>query len=220
MKIIVGLGNPGRDYDGTRHNAGFEVVDRLIERRAQGESLRARFHAAGVEARLNTAAGDCRALLLKPTTFMNRSGLCVAEAIRFFKLDPSADLLVVYDEVDLPTGTVKLRPSGGTGGHNGLKDIHRALGTDAYPRLRIGIASIHGAPGRRTGHVLGRFNEEEQALVGPALERAADAAEAFCVEGIDAAMNRFNTEQSGWGKSADDTPAGAPEGMDPGWLAG
>ncbi|MEM1331746.1 MAG: aminoacyl-tRNA hydrolase [Planctomycetota bacterium] len=219
MKLIVGLGNPGRDYDGTRHNAGFEVVDRLIARHAPGEPMRSRFHGAGVEARVSASGGGAKALLLKPTTFMNRSGVCVGEAVRFYKLNPATDLLVVYDEVDLDTGVVKLKPSGGTGGHNGLKDIHRVLGTDAYPRLRVGIASIHGAPGRRTGHVLGRFNEQERALIDPALDKAADAVETFCVEGVDAAMNRFNAEGgSGWSKKP---PEGTvPEGMDPGWLGG
>src|SRR5262252_4734629 len=140
MKLIVGLGNPGKDYDKTRHNAGYMVVYRLIARHAAGAPVKARFNAAAVEARLPGGGGaDETCLLLKPTTYMNRSGQSIAEAVRFYKLDPASELMVILDDVALPSGTIRIRPGGGTGGHNGLEDIERLLGTDAYPRCRIGI---------------------------------------------------------------------------------
>jgi PTH1 family peptidyl-tRNA hydrolase len=189
MKLIVGLGNPGKEYDRTRHNAGFLVVDRLIERFGAGAPVRARFNAATVEARLPGAAEAC--LLLKPTTYMNRSGQSVAEAARFFKLDPALDVMVVVDDVALPSGTIRIRPGGGAGGHNGLTDITRLLGTDAYPRCRIGIDATPEYMDQ-ADYVLGKFTDEQWTLVGPSINRAADAVETFVRSGLDAAMNKFN----------------------------
>lgn len=192
MKLIVGLGNPGRDYEGTRHNAGFMAVDRLASRHAAGAVARGRFHAAVVEARV----GDEPCLLMKPATYMNRSGAAVAEAVGFYKLQPASDLLVIVDDVALPCGTVRIRPGGGAGGHNGLTDVQRALGTQAWPRCRIGIDP---APEfmNQADYVLGRFSDEQWALVAPAIDRAADAAEVFVRTGLDAAMNRFNAPAEG-----------------------
>jgi peptidyl-tRNA hydrolase, PTH1 family len=187
MKLIVGLGNPGSQYEKTRHNAGFLVIDRLADRHARGNPVRARFNAAVAEASIK---GE-QCLLMKPTTFMNRSGQAVAEAVRFYKLDPSRDLLVVVDDVALPCGTIRVRPGGGAGGHNGLSDIQRLLGSDAYPRLRIGI-DAKPAFMDQADYVLGRFSDEQWALVQPAIERAADAGEVFISTGLDAAMNQFN----------------------------
>jgi PTH1 family peptidyl-tRNA hydrolase len=124
MKLIVGLGNPGPQYQETRHNAGFMVVDRLAKAHAAGEPVKSRFNAVTVEA---TISGE-RCMLLKPLTYMNRSGQCVAEAVRFYKADIAGDLLVVVDEVYLPTGRLKLLPAGGTAGHNGLGSIQQLLG--------------------------------------------------------------------------------------------
>ena len=206
MKLIVGLGNPGSEYAKTRHNAGFMVVDRLAERHAGGQPARARFQSATVEARLPSGPS----LLVKPTTFMNLSGRAVGEALRFFKLDPAADLLVVTDDVALEPGVIRLRPSGGAGGHNGLRDIERALGTDGYPRLRIGVGAPT-PPIAQVDWVLGRFSEEQMALVGPAIERAADCAECWASQGVDAAMNRFNernaTGTGGFRRVGDEPPA-------------
>lgn len=187
MKLIVGLGNPGRNYERTRHNAGFVAVDRLIERHARGATPRARFNAAVVEAPI--AGEPC--LLMKPTTYMNRSGSAVAEAVGFYKLAPAADVFVIVDDVALPPGALRIRPGGGAGGHNGLADIERALGTEAYPRCRIGIGASPAFMDQ-ADYVLGRFNDWEWAAVDPAIARAADAAEEFVARGIDACMNRFN----------------------------
>ena len=188
MKLIVGLGNPGKEYDGTRHNAGFLAVDRLAARHAPGAPAKGRFHAAVVEARL----GSEPCLLMKPTTYMNLSGAAVAEAVGFYKLLPASDVLVIVDDVALPSGTIRLRPGGGAGGHNGLTDITRALGTQAWPRLRVGIDATPPYM-NQADYVTGRFTEDQWALVGPAIDRAAHAAEVFVTRGLDAAMNQFNT---------------------------
>lgn len=191
MKLIVGLGNPGKNYEKTRHNAGFMVVDRLVQRHGAGAPVKARFNAAVVEAPI----GGQPCLLMKPTVFMNRSGQSVAEAVRFYKLDPALDMMVFVDDVALPPGALRIRPGGGAGGHNGLADIQRLLGADTYPRCRIGIdASPEYID--QADYVLGRFTDEQLALVGPAIDRAADAAEVFVSQGLDAAMNRFNAPPS------------------------
>lgn len=187
MKLIVGLGNPGTTYENTRHNAGFMVLDRLVQRHAPGASVRGRFNAAVVEA---TIGGE-PCLLLKPMNYMNRSGAPVAEAVRFYKLEPATDLLVLVDDVALPCGVIRLRPSGGAGGHNGLTDVQRALGTDVYPRCRIGIDPSPPFMDQ-ADYVLGRFTPEQRALIEPALDRAADAVEVFVTRGLTPAMNLFN----------------------------
>jgi PTH1 family peptidyl-tRNA hydrolase len=204
MKLLIGLGNPGKSYDKTRHNAGFMVIDRLAERHGPAAPVKARFNAACTEVRMpgagakgggaGGAAGE-PVLLLKPTTYMNRSGAPVAEAINFYKLDPARDLLVIVDDVALPCGAIRLRPGGGPGGHNGLADIQRALGHDAYPRLRVGIDPSPEFMDQ-ADYVLGRFTDPQWALVKPALDKAADACEVFVRDGLDAAMNRFNAPPS------------------------
>jgi len=202
MKLVVGLGNPGAEYDRTRHNAGFMAIDRLVERHAAGQPARAKFHAAVTEAAL---PGAGKALLIKPTTFMNRSGLAVAEAVNFYKLDPAEDLLVIVDDVALPVGAIRLRAAGGDGGHNGLGDICRALATVDYARLRVGIDPPGPVPQR--DYVLRRFTPEQAEAMGPALDRAADAAELWAREGAEAAMNRFNVKGSGFAPAASAEPA-------------
>ncbi len=212
MKLIVGLGNPGREYDKTRHNVGFMVVDRLVERHAGGHTSghpsgalpKAKFHGTVHEARL--ANQPC--LLIKPNVYMNRSGQCVGECVRFHKADPVADLVVLVDDVNLPTGAVRVRGGGGTGGHNGLADIQRSLGTDAFPRVRIGIGASPAFMDQ-ADYVLGRFTDFEMAAIGPAIDRAADAVATFVGEGIDAAMNKHNTRMS------DDESDSPP----PGWIS-
>jgi PTH1 family peptidyl-tRNA hydrolase len=188
MKLIVGLGNPGRNYDKTRHNAGYMVVDRLIQRHAPSAPVKARFNAAVVE---TPVAGE-PCLVMKPTTYMNRSGQSVAEAVRFYKMTPAQDVLVIVDDMALPPGSIRLRPGGGAGGHNGLENITLLLGTDAYPRLRIGIDSRPVFMDDQADYVLGRFSDEQWTLIHPALDKAADAAETFVSRGLDAAMNKFN----------------------------
>jgi PTH1 family peptidyl-tRNA hydrolase len=187
MKLIVGLGNPGPTYEKTRHNAGFMVADRLVERHARGVPAKARFQSATWEATIN---GE-RCLIMKPTTFMNRSGQAVGEAVRFYKVEPAKDLLVIVDDLYLPSGTIRLRPAGGAAGHNGLADIQRALGSDAYPRLRIGIDN-KPAFMDQPDYVLGRFTDDQWAAVTPAVLKAADACDTFAAKGLEAAMNAFN----------------------------
>ena len=189
MKLIVGLGNPGPEYDNTRHNVGFVVLDRLARRHAPGSIARSKFHAAMVDANIN----DEKVTLLKPLTFMNRSGLSVAEAVSFYKLNIATDLLVIVDDVALPCGSIRLRQEGSAGGHNGLGDIEQKLGTTQYSRLRIGI----DAPGQipQKEYVLGRFRADQLPLVEAGCEEAVEAAVLWCSRGISEAMNRFNRKK-------------------------
>lgn len=202
MKLIVGLGNPGSQYERTRHNAGFMVVDRLIARHASTEIARSKFAAAVVEARLpfvchageagqtGGTSSDDKCLFMKPLNYMNRSGQSVAEAVRFYKLNPKADVMVLVDDIALPCGSIRIRPEGGAGGHNGLSDIERCLGTQDYPRMRIGI----DAPGiiPQADYVLGKFTEEQWPKVDASLAKAADACDTWLKRGMDAAMNVHN----------------------------
>lgn len=190
MRLIAGLGNPGPQYDQTRHNVGFEVVDRLARRFGDDAVARARFHGAVVDASLDGA----RAVLLKPATMMNRSGQSVAEAVRFYKLDPATDLLVIVDDVALACGMIRLRASGGAGGHNGLSDVERLLATDEYARLRVGIDRPGEIP--QEAYVLGRFRPDQRDLVESALDEAVEAAVCWASSGILEAMNRFNRRQT------------------------
>jgi PTH1 family peptidyl-tRNA hydrolase len=185
MKLVVGLGNPGPEYAQTRHNAGFMVIERLAARHGIS-GVKSKFHAAVVE---GLVAGE-RCVLLEPMTYMNRSGLSVGEAAAFYKL-PVEDVLIVVDDIALPVGRIRVRKEGSAGGHNGLADIERALGTKAYPRLRIGIDAPPGRIPQRD-YVLGRFSEPQLDLLKPAIEKACDAIECWIKEGIDAAMNRYN----------------------------
>lgn len=187
MKLLVGLGNPGRRYAGTRHNVGSDAVERLAERAAIPLSQR-RFH--GRFGRGSLRAADVALLL--PETYMNRSGLAVAEALRFLPLeDPARDLLVVYDDADLPLGRLRLRARGSDGGHRGLASVLEALGSRDIPRLRLGV----GRPPARidtVDWVLTPFAPEEREAAAAMRDAAADALESFVEEGIEVAMNRHN----------------------------
>ena len=189
MKLIVGLGNPGTEYAKTRHNAGFMAIDRLADDHAAGQIPKSKFHAMVVDA---TIGGE-KCVLMKPTTFMNRSGQAIAEAIRFYKVSPADDLLVLVDEVALDVGSIRLRGEGSPGGHNGLTNIQQHLGSPVYPRLRIGVGP---RPSMISLHdfVLGRFSELEDIPLRTSLARAAEAVRAFVAEGIGPAMNMFNTK--------------------------
>jgi PTH1 family peptidyl-tRNA hydrolase len=182
MKAIVGLGNPGRQYAGTRHNIGFEVVDEVARR--WNVQLRPWKSVA------NVAVVSVRgAVLVEPQTFMNLSGDAVSRIAGYHKLEP-ADVLVVVDEVQLPLGRLRLRRSGSAGGHNGLKSIIQHMGPD-FPRLRLGVG--RGDPNwDLADHVLSRFDGDERDSVADSIKRAADAVELFVEEGIEVAMNRFN----------------------------
>lgn len=195
MKLIVGLGNPGERYRGTRHNVGFAVIDELARRGG------ATFEGAPVEA-LIARVRDLGegALLGKPTTYMNASGPAVANLVRYYRVGVP-DILVVVDDVNLPLGRLRARPRGSDGGHNGLKSVIEHLGTDEFSRLRIGVG--RGEEDRElAGHVLSRFLPAEREAVERMIARGADAAELFATEGIEKVMTRFNA------------PEGAPEGSE------
>jgi len=184
MKLVVGLGNPGTKYEKTRHNVGYRVLDELA-RRWQIGPMRRQFDALAAAGRI----GQHKVLLLKPMTYMNRSGQAVREAVTFYKVELS-DLLVVLDDMALPLGRVRLRPQGSAGGHNGLTDVIAQLGSESFARLRIGIEQVAGE--QMVSHVLSPFLPEEEEIVGGAIVRAADAVECWLAGGIDEAMNRFN----------------------------
>lgn len=190
MKLIVGLGNPGEQYEKTRHNVGFVVIDRLARRLAPGAIARSKFHGALIEADLN---GE-RILLHRPSTYMNRSGQAVAEAARFYKLQAETDLLVIVDDVALQCGVIRVRAEGGTGGHNGLADIEQKLGVSEYARLRIGIDPPGQIP--QADYVLGRFRPDQSELMEPGFDEAVSAALCWATLGIKEAMNRFNRKNT------------------------
>ncbi len=201
MKLIVGLGNPGRKYRETRHNIGFAVADELARRggvafdAAPAEGLIARVRALGPEG----------TLLLKPLTMMNASGFAVSEIARYFRI-AFDDILVVADDVNLPLGRLRARPSGSAGGHNGFRSIIEQLGTTGFARLRVGVG--RGDPRRDLAdHVLAGFDDDERPMVADAIGRAADASELFVAEGIETVMNRFN----GPGDMHDEDKAQSPE---------
>jgi PTH1 family peptidyl-tRNA hydrolase len=185
VKLIVGLGNPGRSYHGTRHNVGFAVADELARRQ---EVAFEHGRANALAARVGTGAATL--LFVKPLTMMNLSGEAVGGLAHFYKIDPS-DIIAVADDVNLPLGRLRLRGSGSAGGHNGFRSIIACLGSDMFPRLRVGVG--RGDPRRDLAdHVLARFDPDEAEEVERAIARAADAVETFLAEGIEAAMNRFN----------------------------
>ena len=188
MKLVVGLGNPGPNYEGTRHNVGFVTVELLAKRHGATWEAAPR----GIEALIaRWRAQDV--MLAKPLTFMNDSGSAVQALQQFYKIT-TPDSLVIFDEAQLETGRLRMLPDGSSGGHNGLKSVIASLGTQQVPRLRIGV----GRGDRRrdlADHVLARFDPEERQTIAEAIERAADAAEVFVTDGPDVAMNRYNRKQ-------------------------
>jgi PTH1 family peptidyl-tRNA hydrolase len=198
VKIVVGLGNPGREYAATRHNLGFMVVDELARRHSAGER-RNRFHSDLVE----VFDAEEKIVLLKPRTYMNLSGSAVREAVNWYKVSLE-DLIVVVDDIDLPFGSIRMRARGGSGGHNGLKSIIADLQVDAFPRLRIGIGR---GPGHAMRQVLSRFTSEEERILPSVVSAAADCIQEWERHGIINAMNRCNrTPESENGSSP---PVGA-----------
>jgi PTH1 family peptidyl-tRNA hydrolase len=184
MYIIAGLGNPGREYEYTRHNAGFIVIDE-IAKRFNIEIRKSKFKGLYGE---GIIAGE-KVILLKPQTFMNISGESILDAVQFYKIDMK-ELIVVYDDVSLPLGRIRIRPSGSDGGHNGMKSILYLLGSDSFPRLRVGI----GAPGRdMISHVIGKFTDSEGKIISDVVKVSADAALGIIKEGAEKAMNKFNS---------------------------
>ena len=192
-QLLVGLGNPGQQYDRTRHNIGFEVIDALAQRwqipLAKTQKFQGYFgegHITGQKIRL-----------LKPTTFMNLSGQSIRSVVDWYKLSPTA-VLLIYDDMDLPVGRLRLRLKGSAGGHNGMKSTIAHLGTPEFPRLRLGIGSPRD-PNRpkdtTISHVLGKFAPDEQEPVQDAIDQALKAIETIYQHGIETAMNRFNQER-------------------------
>jgi peptidyl-tRNA hydrolase, PTH1 family len=183
--LVVGLGNPGREYRDTRHNVGFMVIDQLTQ--SLGTPL-SRMQAKALIGQ--TEIGGQRVILAKPQTFMNLSGQAVASLVKFYKL-PLTNLLVIHDEIDLPLGTIRIRPSGGSAGQKGLASTIERLGTQEFPRLRIGI----GRPSGRmdaAAYVLQNFSKGEQTVLNQVLDQAQDAVRAFIERGGEYAMNHYN----------------------------
>ncbi|MBN2445113.1 MAG: aminoacyl-tRNA hydrolase [Phycisphaerae bacterium] len=186
MKLIAGLGNPGPRYAGSRHNIGYQVVDELARRWSVDVSRH--------ERRFDALLGDgpiagTRGLLLKPTTFMNLSGRSVAAAWRYYKIG-LPDVLVVHDDLDLPVGKLRLRGAGSAGGHKGLSDVIRHLGTDEVSRLRIGIGKVDRSA--TVEYVLSAFTPEEREIMAQGIQAAADAVELWMRVGVENAMNEVN----------------------------
>jgi PTH1 family peptidyl-tRNA hydrolase len=186
LYLIVGLGNPGGEYARTRHNVGFVVVERLAERWKADWAFEKKFNARMAK----TQRPDRQVLLCEPQTYMNSSGEAVGAVTDFYRV-PLARVLVAVDDADLPLGELRLRPGGSSGGHHGLESIEQHLGTREYARLRIGIGRKDGAR-LITGHVLGRFDSTDAALIDKVLTVAADQAECWLDAGIQKAMSQFN----------------------------
>lgn len=185
--LLVGLGNPGPQYAGTRHNVGFAAIERLADR--LGVALTARVDDACV-ATARLGADGPEVLLAKPQLYMNRSGGPTATLLRRYGIPPDR-LLVLYDDLALDVGALRLRPKGGAGGHNGLQDVIRALGSTEFPRLRLGVGNSFES-GQQVDYVLSPFSEDQREAAAEMVGRAAEAALAFATDGLDAAMNRFN----------------------------
>lgn len=201
MKVLVGLGNPGRKYEGTRHNVGFELVAELATRFGAAKP-RTKFEAELSE----VSVGNERLLLVAPQTYMNLSGRSVRQALDFYQLPVDA-VLVACDDINLPLGKLRLRKSGSAGGQKGMDNILQHLGTQNVARLRIGVGAPPGEMDS-ADYVLERFHKSDRGAVDTAVRKAADAVELWITSGIDAAMNRFNASA----KEDDDEPDRNPKG--------
>ena len=186
MYLIVGLGNPGRQYEATRHNMGFDVIDKLVEeyRIPQGGVKFNAMYGKGI-------IGGQQALLMKPLSYMNLSGGPVRDMVNYFKIDPETEMIVIYDDIDTEPGNLRIRKQGSAGGHNGIKDLIKQLGTQKFIRIKVGVgAKPQGWD--LADYVLGRFDSKSRELVEEAQERACKAVEMILSDGPDAAMNEFN----------------------------
>ena len=190
MYLIVGLGNPGKQYEATRHNMGFDAIDYLIEKYnipQAGVKFNA-MYGKGV-------IGGEKVILMKPLSFMNLSGGPVQAMANYFKIDPETEMVVIYDDIDLEPGQIRIRKQGSAGGHNGIKDIIRRLGTEKFLRIKVGV----GAKPKGwdlADHVLSRFADSDRRLVDEAIENAGDAVEKILSQGPDAAMNEYNRKKA------------------------
>jgi peptidyl-tRNA hydrolase, PTH1 family len=181
--LIAGLGNPGSEYANTLHNLGFQVIDVLAKRWFVSD-FKKKFRGLLGESK------DKGALLLKPQTFMNLSGISIGEVASFYKLDPATQILVIVDELDLPPGHLRLKPNGSSGGHNGLKSVIESLGTENFYRLRIGIGRMPGTESK--SHVLSRIKRQDETFYRDVVETASNAVEVCLKDGINKAMEQFN----------------------------
>ncbi len=185
--LIAGLGNPGRQYEGTRHNVGFAVIDELVDT----------LHFGGPE-RFGKAyigkgrIGAQKVILMKPLTYMNLSGEAIRQVADYYRIEPKTGLLVINDDIDLPTGRLRLRMKGSAGSHNGLKNIVKMLGTSDFARIRVGVGSKPDPDYDLADYVLGHFSKEEKEIMDIAVKQAAEAAVCWAENGIDIAMNVFN----------------------------
>ena len=188
VKIIAGLGNPGREYENTKHNAGFMALDVLADRLGISIS-KLKFKALIGDGRI----GNEKVILVKPQTYMNLSGESIREIVAFYKID-TEDLIVIYDDIDIPVGTLRIRGKGSAGTHNGMRSVVSQLQDDGFPRIRVGIGGDKGE-GEIVKYVLSGFSGEEKDKVKEAVLKAADAAECIVTDGVAAAMNRYNTRK-------------------------
>lgn len=186
MKLIVGLGNPGKQYSATRHNVGFLVIDYLAEK-LDIKVDKIKFKSVIGEG----FAGTEKIVLAKPQTYMNLSGEALLDMVQWYKLNP-ADILVIYDDLDLPAGKLRLRMKGSAGGHNGMKSIIYLIQSDEFPRLRIGIGRPQNEKIETVNHVLGKFSEEEAKIMAEAVAKAAAAVLTVLDKGVEKAMNDVN----------------------------
>lgn len=184
IKLIVGLGNPGTRYARNRHNVGFMIVEEFADSHSL-DFKRKKFNAQIAEGKI----ADARTMIAKPQTFMNASGEAVAKLFKYYKVEPH-DLIVIYDDLDLPLGKLRLRADGSAGGHHGMESIIARIGTSDFPRLRIGIGRPD--PDADVDHVLSDFDRQERAIMDETIERAVEAIEAWLENGITVAMNKFN----------------------------
>ena len=184
MYAIIGLGNPEKKYDKTRHNIGFDVIDELASQ--MGVQVNTKRHKAlcGVG-----QIGSEKVILVKPQTYMNLSGESVRAVMDFYKLDPTKDIIVIADDISLPTGKIRIRAKGSAGGHNGLKSIIAHAGTDQFTRIKVGVGATQGD---LVKHVLGKFSKGERKIVDDAVRNAASASEVIVMYDVQTAMNKFN----------------------------
>lgn len=188
MYLIVGLGNPERKYDGTRHNVGFEAIDALSKK--FGIEVNHKEHKGIVGKGM---INGHKVILAKPLTYMNLSGECVYPLCDYYEVDPETELVIISDDVSLSTGNIRVRKKGSAGGHNGLKNIIALLGTNVFPRIRVGVGECEN--GDMVSHVLGRYDAEDRERVDASLEKVIGAVEFFLEDDLDTAMNKYNVKE-------------------------
>ena len=185
MYAIIGLGNPTAKYEKTRHNIGFDVIDVLADK--MSVEMKTKKHKAIIG---QGFIGSEKVILVKPQTYMNLSGEAVRAVVDFYKINPESDIIVIYDDVSLKTGQLRIRSKGSAGGHNGIKSIIAHLGTQTFKRIKVGVGA--DGDGDLVNYVLDKFNRDDRVVIDEAIENAASAAAVIILEGIDAAMNNFN----------------------------